>query len=111
MSLCCACRGAGIDAAEDVARGWDHGVFVPLKLAFPAAALPVVELSVLNSLHPEVRTDVLILMGDTAVPIGVRGLKLGILGAALPLMEQFIPSPGLGVRKDTHISCTSIASC
>ena len=48
-------RGAGIDAAEDAARGWDHGVFVPLKLAFPAAALPVVELSVLSSLDPEAR--------------------------------------------------------
>ncbi len=48
-------RGAGIDAAEDAARGWDHGVFVPLKLAFPAAQLPVVELSVLSSLDPEVK--------------------------------------------------------
>ena len=48
-------RGAGIDAAADAARGWDHGVFVPLKLAFPAAQLPVVELSVLSSLDPEVK--------------------------------------------------------
>ena len=31
-------------------------MFVPLKLAFPAAALPVVELSVLSSLDPAVRT-------------------------------------------------------
>ena len=29
-------------------------MFVPLKLAFPAAQLPVVELSVLSSLDPEV---------------------------------------------------------
>ena len=58
------CRGAGIDAAEDAARGWDHGVFVPLKLAFPAAALPVVELSVLSSLDPEARTyDPTLLIG------------------------------------------------
>ena len=58
-------RGAGIDAAEDAARGWDHGVFVPLKLAFPAAALPVVELSVLSSLDPEARALCVQCKGDS----------------------------------------------
>ena len=27
----------GIASSEDAARGWDHGVFVPLKVMFPAA--------------------------------------------------------------------------
>lgn len=39
-------------------------MFVPLKLAFPAAALPVVELSVLSSLDPEVRTLLVHCYGD-----------------------------------------------
>jgi aromatic ring-opening dioxygenase catalytic subunit (LigB family) len=30
-------RQAGLPAAEDSSRGFDHGVFVPLKVAFPQA--------------------------------------------------------------------------
>src|SRR5690606_22485614 len=36
---------AGFGIQVDAARGLDHGVFVPLKVAFPAADIPVVELS------------------------------------------------------------------
>jgi aromatic ring-opening dioxygenase catalytic subunit (LigB family) len=45
-------RGAGLAAREDPARGFDHGVFVPLKLAFPAADIPVVPLSLRIDLDP-----------------------------------------------------------
>ncbi|RYY15366.1 MAG: dioxygenase [Alphaproteobacteria bacterium] len=43
---------AGIAAQVDPARGLDHGVFVPLKVAFPEATIPVVEMSVDRSLDP-----------------------------------------------------------
>ncbi len=43
---------AGLTAALDPDRGLDHGVFVPLKMAFPAADIPVVEMSVDRSLDP-----------------------------------------------------------
>jgi aromatic ring-opening dioxygenase catalytic subunit (LigB family) len=33
-------------------RGFDHGVFVPLKVAFPEARIPVVSLSLAASLDP-----------------------------------------------------------
>lgn len=38
-------RGAGLAAASSPARGYDHGIFVPLKVAFPEAQIPVVPLS------------------------------------------------------------------
>jgi len=45
-------RDAGIDAALDAARGFDHGVFVPLKLMYPEAAIPCVQLSLVRGLDP-----------------------------------------------------------
>lgn len=43
---------AGLPAGHDLTRGYDHGVFVPLKVAFPAADIPVVTLSLAASLDP-----------------------------------------------------------
>lgn len=43
---------AGITATVDPDRGLDHGVFVPLKVALPAADIPVVEMSVDRALDP-----------------------------------------------------------
>ena len=37
--------GAGLPAQLSAERGFDHGVFVPLKVAFPEATIPVVSLS------------------------------------------------------------------
>ena len=36
---------AGFATAEDVARGFDHGTFIPLKVTFPDADVPTVQLS------------------------------------------------------------------
>jgi len=45
-------RGAGLAAGTSASRGYDHGVFVPLKVAFPEAGIPVVTLSLASSLDP-----------------------------------------------------------
>lgn len=44
---------AGLPARIDMERGLDHGVFVPMKVAFPDASIPIVELSVDQNLDPE----------------------------------------------------------
>ena len=43
---------AGIDAGLDKQRGIDHGVFVPLKIMYPEADVPCVELSLVQGLDP-----------------------------------------------------------
>ncbi|SHE77392.1 Aromatic ring-opening dioxygenase, catalytic subunit, LigB family [Modicisalibacter ilicicola DSM 19980] len=44
---------AGIANHQDGQRGFDHGMFIPLKLMFPAAEIPVVQLSLRRDLDPE----------------------------------------------------------
>jgi aromatic ring-opening dioxygenase catalytic subunit (LigB family) len=41
---------AGISSAQDEDRGFDHGVFIPMKLAFPEADIPIVQLSLRTGL-------------------------------------------------------------
>jgi aromatic ring-opening dioxygenase catalytic subunit (LigB family) len=44
---------AGFATAENTTRGFDHGTFVPLKLAYPNADVPTVQLSLKSGLDPE----------------------------------------------------------
>jgi aromatic ring-opening dioxygenase catalytic subunit (LigB family) len=61
-------KAAGLAAGTSESRGYDHGVFVPLKVAFPEARIPVVTLSLANSLDP--------------------GLHLAAGGALAPLRDE-----------------------
>ncbi|MEX1110004.1 MAG: class III extradiol ring-cleavage dioxygenase, partial [Dongiaceae bacterium] len=48
---------AGLAAHGDPQRGFDHGMFVPLKLMFPEADVPVVQLSLRRDLDPAAHLD------------------------------------------------------
>jgi 4,5-DOPA dioxygenase extradiol len=42
----------GIPARIDTQRGYDHGLFIPLKLMYPRAEFPSIQLSLLRGLDP-----------------------------------------------------------
>ncbi len=47
-------NGAGFKTHQNSDRGWDHGVFIPMKVAEPDADIPLVQLSLRQDLDPAV---------------------------------------------------------
>jgi aromatic ring-opening dioxygenase catalytic subunit (LigB family) len=63
---------AGFQTATDDKRGFDHGTFVPLKLAFPQADVPTVQLSLIRGLDPAQH----IAMGEALAPLRDEGVLI-----------------------------------
>jgi 4,5-DOPA dioxygenase extradiol len=63
---------AGLAAAADPRRGLDHGAWIPLRHAFPAAEVPVVQVS----LPQPRRIPALLRMGHALAPLRERGVLL-----------------------------------
>jgi len=53
QELCTLLNNSGIPAREDPQRGYDHGLYIPLKLMYPETDIPCVQLSLVSGLDPE----------------------------------------------------------
>ncbi len=76
---------SGIDAKTDNSRGLDHGVFVPLKLIYPEAAIPVLQISLRKGLDPHFH----IALGQALAPLREQGVLILGSGMSFHNMQAF----------------------
>lgn len=78
----------GIAARLDSERSFDHGTFVPLKLMYPEANIPVVQMSLVHSLDPKIH----IAIGEALAPLRDQGVLIVGSGMSFHNMRAFFSS-------------------
>lgn len=81
-------RSAGFSPELDTQRGNDHGVFVPLKLVYPNASIPVVQMSILSSFDPLDHLK----LGQALAPLRDEGIAIVGSGMSFHNMREFMSS-------------------
>lgn len=76
---------AGIANEVDGQRGFDHGTFVPLKLAVPEADIPILQISLVRGLEPAAH----IAVGEALAPLRDEGVLFVGSGMSYHNMRGF----------------------
>jgi aromatic ring-opening dioxygenase catalytic subunit (LigB family) len=107
--------GAGIAVREDVARGFDHGTFVPLSLMYPQADVPIVLLSLKSNYDPAehirvgqllqpLRDEGVLIVGSGLTYHNMRGFgqddSTAVANAFEDFLNQAITAPDATLRND-----------
>jgi aromatic ring-opening dioxygenase catalytic subunit (LigB family) len=79
-------KSAGIESRADASRGFDHGVFIPLKVAYPDATLPTVQLSLRAGLDPQEHLAI----GRALAPLRDEGVLIVGSGMSYHNMRGFM---------------------
>jgi aromatic ring-opening dioxygenase catalytic subunit (LigB family) len=85
---------AGFPAGEEAERGWDHGVFIPMKVAVPGADIPLVQLSLRADLDPQAH----IAIGRALAPLRDEGVL--IVGSGMSFHNLRERGPQVTARAD-----------
>jgi aromatic ring-opening dioxygenase catalytic subunit (LigB family) len=78
---------AGFKTSEDPDRGFDHGTFVPMKLAYPEANVPTLQLSLRSGLDPQEH----IAIGRALTPLRDEGVFIVGSGMTYHNLRAFTP--------------------
>ena len=92
---------AGITVAADEARDYDHGVFIPMLMAWPDAGIPTIQLSLKKGLNPEEH----IALGCALAPLRDEGVAIigsGMSFHSIPRLMGRGPSHGIGSGPASH---------
>jgi len=89
---------AGINAKEDMQRGLDHGCFVPLKLIYPEANVPVVQLSLTRDLNPETQINV----GEAIAELANQGISIIGSGFSFHNLQVLMNRDKTVMQKSVH---------
>ncbi|MDX2052881.1 MAG: class III extradiol ring-cleavage dioxygenase [Polyangiaceae bacterium] len=81
---------AGMQSKADAARGFDHGTFVPLKLAYPEPNIPTTQLSLKAGLDPAEHLAI----GRALSPLRDEGVFIIGSGSSFHNLRDYMASKG-----------------
>lgn len=76
---------AGIAHHLDPSHGWDHGVFIPLKVMYPDATIPVVAMSLRHDLDPAAHLE----LGKALAPLRDEDVLIVASGSSFHHFSHF----------------------
>ncbi len=81
-------REAGLGVRLDADRGYDHGMYSPMAIAYPDADMPTVQLSLLTGLDPKAHIE----LGRALAPLRDEGVLLVGSGLSYHNLRAFGPA-------------------
>lgn len=92
-------QGKGYPAKVEPIYGWDHGVFIPLKVMFPDADVPVVAMSLQASLDPALHCA----LGEALRPLRDEGVLVMGSGMSYHNLRNFSAGGPASLAFDTWL--------